>query len=1418
MSTKNRIFTDEKNNQNFIKNGLNAMPGGFFIYRADESEEILYANPEVLELFDCENEEEFMSLTGGCFPGLVFPDDLEEVQRSIDDQISTGFDQVNYRIKTRKGRVFMVEDYGRLVKDPEMGPLYYVFIAPEKTKQDLLTGLLNMNYFIKVSEVELKKQYDMGNRPLIISFNLSGMKRFNTKYGRKEGDRLLVTFADILKRRFGLMRCSRFGEDHFYAYINTDNIESELNGLMVELHEVNEGRTLPVKIGITTYDPEISIAEVCDRAKIACDSLRKSSYGSSYKWFDDGMLEKYNIQQHILENIDRALSLQWINVFMQPVVRALSGKVCSVEALARWNDPELGMISPGVFVPLLEEYGLSYKLDFYIANRVAEFMARRMRNGEVVVPVSINLSRVDFETTDPVEQMIRIAEEHGVRRSLFVIEITESALIDDDGVIKSAIKRFHEEGFEVWMDDFGSGFSSLNALKDYDFDEIKLDMIFMKGLGQRSKDIITSTVQMAKKLGIHTLAEGVETVEQLYFLKQIGCEKIQGYYYGRPMLPAEVTAHMRIHGLEVESREMSAFYSKAGLVDVISDKSNGLFLFDGERFDILYLNKIYEDLIHRPGLTNQEMIDREMNNPNSDLRKRFRILATNARRTKKEEHMSFTSAGEYYHLTFKVVATSRLAVVLQASLDKISIDDRENVNMMEKAVRNLISVYDSIYLYDIERDSRTVIVSNIVDEKAGDVIYGLEAFYGSDKQYRIFHPDDLEKVRKLRSPKYIKEKLNVAGRGSFGGICRVKNENGNYTWTEIRIIAIPETNQNSYLLCLSPSELEDMEEKDKIVDVVSKYMNSDALLETVYMDEEKSMTDQDFLKALIRDSSIKFFWKDKNRRFLGASNAFLAYYGFSSIAEILGKTDEEIGWHVEDDTFKNYEEEILKKGKVIDSALGQNVLGGTARGISASKFPIYHNNKICGLMGYFFDVEQDIVSKEDIMTETTTDPVTGFLNIKGIMQSVLSYDDIYRTGHQDYIYINIEVTTYDHVKADYGEEVANLLLRKVGELIAKHFEIGAMIGRALSNHFIICSKEVEDEIILEKLEKLREDVKQIREVDDRACQVDIIYGMAKGSEGHTVQDVVYLTRERQNAINGEREKEEIIEILPDVYRDFPIPYFINRLKKGEIPEQDDYEFIYVNQKFCELSGRSKEELIGHGYYECFPFSGEKWKEFCKQVIQGGFARGRAYVSSIGQWMEYIMAPVTSPGCFITILLADVEKKFRERLQTGHATDELIIRIAQTLAGENDRVLAVRKALEKLGRAMESDRMYAILMEDSEVTFSEEWCEDGVSPFNEVFLERGEKDRTAWRDVMEGRGIASFDNISNLKEMYPELYHLAKMREARNFMLAPIRDNDGELIGCLGVDNYNPEKTLDNKRLMEICSFFVSVRLLVDMLK
>ncbi|MCR5154706.1 MAG: bifunctional diguanylate cyclase/phosphodiesterase, partial [Lachnospiraceae bacterium] len=400
---------------------------------------------------------------------------------------------------------------------------------------DSLTGLPNMSYFLRLAEEE-KKLLGEFERLSILFFDLSGMKSFNEKYGFAEGDNLLRIVAETLKKYYRGENCSRLGQDHFAVFTREPDFEESLSRIFEELQVANNGRTLPVRVGI--YEDrfeEVDASTACDRAKIACDQDRHA-YISGFKYYDEE-LRKYSLKKdYVLDNFGRALREGWIQPFFHPIVRTVNRKVCDEEALSRWIDPSRGMISPAEFVPVLEDAKLIYKLDLKIIDGIIAYIQKKLAKGIGVVPVSVNISRYDFKLCDMVKEICKRMDNAGIDRKFLVIELTESVVGIDQDFLKFQVKRLREAGFKVWMDDFGSGYSSLNILQDFDFDLIKFDMRFMRELGKSKKSpiIMTKLMQMAIKLGIDTVAEGVETEEQLSFLKEIGCDKAQGYLFSRP--------------------------------------------------------------------------------------------------------------------------------------------------------------------------------------------------------------------------------------------------------------------------------------------------------------------------------------------------------------------------------------------------------------------------------------------------------------------------------------------------------------------------------------------------------------------------------------------------------------------------------------------------------------------------------------------------------------------------------------------------------------------------------------------------------------------------------------------------------------------------------------------------------------------
>ena len=254
-------------------------------------------------------------------------------------------------------------------------------------------------------------------------------------------------------------------------------------------------------------------------------------------YYDEKMHDAYLMVQYIVTHIDEAIEKGYLRAFYQPVVWSKGRTLCGAEALARWIDPKYGFLSPAKFVPALENAQLIYKLDKEILRLVCQDIRYNLDNGLPVLPVSINFSRADFGLIDIVEVVKSTVEQYNVPHELLHIEITESALTDDEDTLKNTINRLHENGFAIWLDDFGSGYSSFNVLKDYEFDVLKLDMKFLTGFGEnaKSRSLIRSVIAMADQIGMKTLCEGVETLEQAGFLEEASCGRLQGYLYGKPL-------------------------------------------------------------------------------------------------------------------------------------------------------------------------------------------------------------------------------------------------------------------------------------------------------------------------------------------------------------------------------------------------------------------------------------------------------------------------------------------------------------------------------------------------------------------------------------------------------------------------------------------------------------------------------------------------------------------------------------------------------------------------------------------------------------------------------------------------------------------------------------------------------------------
>jgi diguanylate cyclase (GGDEF)-like protein len=415
---------------------------------------------------------------------------------------------------------------------------------------DKLTGLPNellfSNYVQDLLFRNRKKRY------AFVVFDLDNFKAFNERLGFEEGDNALKFMADTFRSLFGVRYVTHVSCDTFRVICDAAGVESKIKEAHDKIRSFSTQGVLEIKAGVYVQRVENENVERCFmRARLA-EATIKGVYDEYFAVYADEMGARERLKMYLIAHIDEAVKNEYIKVYYQPVVDINTNKLCGFEALARWDDPEHGFLPPLDFVGILEDAHLIQKLDLFVLKKICEKYREETNLGHKCVPISFNLSRLDFKLSDIYKELTRLTKEYNVPHEMIHVEITESVLDgDEDGYIHEQVARFQKDGYEVWMDDFGSGFSSLNLLKDYDFDFIKIDMIFLWSFTEKSKMIIQSIVDMAKRLHSGTLTEGVETKEHLDFLKSVGCDRVQGYYFSKPLPYDEVMAVLKEKGVGI---------------------------------------------------------------------------------------------------------------------------------------------------------------------------------------------------------------------------------------------------------------------------------------------------------------------------------------------------------------------------------------------------------------------------------------------------------------------------------------------------------------------------------------------------------------------------------------------------------------------------------------------------------------------------------------------------------------------------------------------------------------------------------------------------------------------------------------------------------------------------------------------------
>lgn len=407
-------------------------------------------------------------------------------------------------------------------------------------EHDSLTDLYNRTGFFTRTREMLRSH---GSQTFaFVRFDIDNFHMLNFFWGEEEGNRFLQFIADEIRKTIKLISPATYGRisaDTFCMCIpfDRDFIESCLESAKGKLAEYNTNYLIKSSTGVYVIeDPSESVERMYEWATLAAREC-KGKYKTSISYYKPELSQKAMREQAIVHEMQHALDTEQFEVYLQPEYNLETEQPYGAEALIRWKHPEMGLIYPGSFIPIFECNGFIDKIDQYMWEKTCKLLRKWIDEGKKPAPISVNVSRVNVYNPNLVGLLTGLIKKYDISPSMLNLELTESVYMDDPELMKKTVISLQKAGFIVMMDDFGSGYSSLNTLKDLPVDVLKIDMNFLSSgpSGGRSKCILASVIRMAEWLSIPVIVEGVETLEQVHFLKSVGCGYAQGYYFARPM-------------------------------------------------------------------------------------------------------------------------------------------------------------------------------------------------------------------------------------------------------------------------------------------------------------------------------------------------------------------------------------------------------------------------------------------------------------------------------------------------------------------------------------------------------------------------------------------------------------------------------------------------------------------------------------------------------------------------------------------------------------------------------------------------------------------------------------------------------------------------------------------------------------------
>ena len=522
------------------------------------------------------------------------------------------------------------------------------------------------------------------------------------------------------------------------------------------------------------------------------------------------------------DRFHEALGNGMIRAWFQPVFRSLTQQIMGAEALARWFGPDGNMFSPADFIPQLEQNGLIFELDMEIIRQACALYNELRARGTPLSRVSVNLSRLDFAREDLFERVCSVLDAYSVPRGAVCLEITESVMLEDTEAFEETFRRFREAGFSVWLDDFGSGYSSLNVLQNYPFDVIKFDMLFLRKLSAKGKNMLASLISMAKTLGIHTLAEGVETNEQREFLLDIGCEAQQGFYYARPLPKEALIEQIDQKPGILEKKEDEAYWDQIGRLNFVNpnplkeyaerrknDPDDHISSFDGsialiecgkDHFNYIYATAGYRERLRELGFSSVDGLENALS---SNQRGHYYLvlqkLVMDALQQGTIQTVEYAYKDVYYRLSALFIARREGRAMILMRLN--TFDAEQEIKTAKEMLENssaLFSTYELVVMiWPARKKAKRIYTANSIPSYDHE-----ETIEKSVVRFCENHigPADQERYLRFMDFSTMSERIENTPQKFIQGLFRMRLEKEQNRWHTVRVTQVPSNSETVFML------------------------------------------------------------------------------------------------------------------------------------------------------------------------------------------------------------------------------------------------------------------------------------------------------------------------------------------------------------------------------------------------------------------------------------------------------------------------------------------------------------------------------------------------------------------------------------------------------------------------------------------